>query len=89
VQHPPGVVHVIRVGRGDRFPGVPGRISCRNTEGVEQPLLAVGAVVGQGLAGPLARDQHPPPAVAQVLGVVGFAFAPARAIAAPKTAENT
>ncbi len=44
VEHPPGVVHVIRVGRGDRFPGVADGVSCRDTEGVQEPLLAVGAV---------------------------------------------
>ena len=83
VQQPPGVVQVIRVGRGDGFPGVPGRVGCRNTEGPQQPVLAVGAVVGQGLAGPLARDQDPPPGIAEVIGVVGLALAPAGGQAGP------
>ena len=78
VQQSPGVFHVVRVGRGDGFPGVPGRVGCRNAERPQQPFLAVGAVVGQGLAGPLAGDQHPAPGVAEVVGVVGFALAPAR-----------
>ena len=64
--------------RGDQLPGVPGRVGCRNTEGPQQPFLAVGAVVGQGLAGPLAGAQHPPPGVAEVIGVVGLALAARR-----------
>ena len=77
------MVHVIRVARGDGFPGVPGRVGCRNTERTQQPVLAVGPVVGQGLAGPLARDQHPPPGIAQMIGVMGFALAPAGSLAGP------
>ena len=83
VQQPPGVVHVVGVGRGDGFPGVPGRVGCRNTERRQQPVLAVGAVVGQGLAGPLAGDQDPAPGVAEVIGVVGLALAPAGRQAGP------
>ena len=83
MQQPPRVVHVIRVGRGDGFPGVPGRVGCRNTERAQQPVLAVGAVVGQRLTGPLARDQHPAPGVAEVIGVVGLALAPAGDQAGP------
>ena len=77
MQQTSGVVQVIRIGRCDGFPGVPGGIGCRNTERPQQPFLTVGTVVGQRLAGPLARDQHPPPGIAEVLGVVGFALAPA------------
>ena len=69
--------------RGDRLPGVAGRVGCRNTERAQQPLFAVGAVVGQGLAGPLAGGQHPPPGVAEVIGVVGLALAPAGDQAGP------
>jgi len=62
MEQTPGMVQMIRIGRCDGFPGVPGGIGCRNTEGAQQPFLAVGAVVGQGLAGPLAGDQDPTPA---------------------------
>ena len=75
MQHPPGVVHVILVRGSNQFPGVPGRVGCRNTEGPQQPLLAVGPVVGQGLAGPLTGAQHPPPGIPEVIGVVRFALA--------------
>src|SRR6185312_8068594 len=74
---------MILVSRRYGFPGVPGRVGCRNTEGPQQPVLAVGAVVGQRLAGPLTRDQDPPPGVAEVIGVVGFALAPAGSLARP------
>ena len=40
-----------------------------------QPILAVGAVVGEGLAGPLPRDQDPAAAVAEVLAAVCLALA--------------
>ena len=75
MQQPPGVVHVVRVTRRHGFPGVPGRVSCRNTERAQQPILAVGAVVSQGLTRPLARDEHPAPGVAEVISVVGLALA--------------
>jgi hypothetical protein len=83
MQKPPRVVHVIRVGGCDGFPGVPGRVGYRNTEGREEPFLAVGAVVGEGLAGPFAGGQHPPTGVAEVVRVVGFALAPAGGQAGP------
>ena len=83
VQQPPGVVHVVRVARRDGLPGVAGRVGCRNTERPQQPVLAVGPVVGQRLAGPLAGDQHPAPGVAEVIGVVGLALAPAGGQAGP------
>jgi hypothetical protein len=54
MQQPPGVFHMVRVAGGDGFPGVPGRVGCRNTEGGGQPVLAVGPVVSQCLAGPFA-----------------------------------
>ena len=77
------MLHVVRVGGRDGFPGVPGRVSCRNTEGRQQPVPAVGAVVGEGLSGPLAGDQDAAPGVAEVVGVVGLAFAPAGGQAGP------
>jgi hypothetical protein len=77
VQHPPGVIQVLRVAWGDGFPGIAGRVSCRNTERPQQPVLPVGAVIGQRLAGPLARDQHPAPGITEVIGIVGLALAPA------------
>src|SRR6185312_4915598 len=74
---------MILVSRRDGFPGVPGRVGCRNTEGAQEPFLAVGAVIGQGLAGPLAGDQDPPPGVAEMIGIVGLALAPAGSLAGP------
>jgi hypothetical protein len=32
VEHPPGMVHMVRVARRHGFPGVPGRVGCRNTK---------------------------------------------------------
>jgi hypothetical protein len=69
------VVHVILVRGGNEFPGVPGGVGCRNAEGPQQPVFAVGAVVGQGLAGPFAGAQHSPTRVAEVISVVGLALA--------------
>jgi hypothetical protein len=77
------VFHVVRVGGRDGLPGVPGGASCRNPEGGQQPVLPVGAVVGQGLAGPLAGGQDPAPAVAEVIGVMGLALAAAGDQAGP------
>ena len=71
------MIHVIRVARADELPAVAGRVGCRNTERLQEPLLAVSAVIGQRLTGPLAGDQHPPPGVAQMIGVVGLALAAA------------
>src|SRR5215470_16104411 len=48
---------------------------CRKVEHGHQPGLAVGAVVIECLAGPLARDQDAPTGVAEVLVPVGFASA--------------
>src|SRR5208282_2340243 len=77
VQEPLAVGHVVRVAGFDRFPGVPARISCRNPERAGKPGPPVGAVVGQRLAGPLAGDQDPAAAVAEVLATVCFALAAA------------
>src|SRR6516162_7303943 len=60
MQQPPRVIHMVRIARHDQLPGMTGRVGCRNTERGKEPLLPVGAVVGQRLARPLARDQHPP-----------------------------
>ena len=79
VQEPLTVGHVVRVAGFDRFPGVPARISCWNPERAGKPGPPVGAVVGQGLAGPLAGDQDPAAAVAEVFAAVCFALAGARA----------
>ncbi len=79
VQEPLAVGHVVRVAGLDRFPAVPGRVGCRNPERAGDPCPPVGAVVGQGLAGPLAGDQDTAPGVAEVLAAVGFALAGARA----------
>src|SRR5690242_10007933 len=74
---------MILVSRRYGFPGVPGRISCRNTECPKEPFLAISAVVGQGLAGPLARDQDPPPGVAEMIDIMRLALAGARGQAGP------
>ena len=83
MQHPLRVVQVVRVAGRNGFPGVAGRVSCRKAERLQEPLLAVGAVVGQGLAGPLAGDEHPAPGVAKVICIVGLALAPAGGQAGP------
>ncbi len=75
VQEPLPVGHVVRVAGLDRFPGVPGRVGCRKPERAGKPGPAVGAVVCEGLAGPLAGDQDSPSGVAEVFAAVGFAFA--------------
>ena len=49
VEHPTGVVHVILVRGDNELPGVPGGVGCRNTEGLQQPFFAVGAVIGEVL----------------------------------------
>jgi hypothetical protein len=46
-------------------------------EGLGEPGFAVGAVVGEGFAGPFAGDQDAASGVAEVFAAVGFAFAPA------------
>jgi hypothetical protein len=71
----------VRVVRSDRFPGVPvgvGRFG-GVAEQVEDPVAAVGAVVAEGLAGPLAGDEYAPAGVAEVFGPVCFAPAGSRA----------
>ena len=83
VQESLAVGHVVRVARLDRFPGVPAEVGCRKTEHPGQPGFAVGAVIGQGLAGPLAGDQDAAPGVAEVLAAVGLALAGARSQAGP------
>ena len=77
------MVQMILVSRRYGFPGVPGRVGCRNTEGPQQPFLTVGAVVGQGLAGPLAGDKDPSSGIAEVIGIVGLALAGSQGQAGP------
>jgi len=48
-------------------------VGCRKVEHAHQPGFAVGAVVGEGLAGPLAADEDAAARVAEVLVAVGFA----------------
>jgi len=71
--------HVVEVTRGNRLPRVPAWVSCRKTEGLQKPVLAVGPVVGEGLAGPLAGDQDAAPGIAEVLAAMRLAGAPAGA----------
>ena len=75
VQQAAGVFHVIRVAGCDGFPGVAGGVGGGLAEGGQQPVLPVGAVVGEGFAGPFAGDQDPVARVAEVFAAVGFAFA--------------
>src|SRR6201999_4493126 len=77
MQEPPRGFHVVGVAGLDRFPGGAGGAGCRNTESLGEPVLAVGAVVGQGLARPAARGQDAASGVAEVGLVVGFALAAA------------
>ena len=77
VQQPLAGGHVVRVAGFDRFPGVAAGVGCRKSEHAGQPGLAVGAVVGQGLAGPFAGDQDAAPGVAEVFAAVGLALAAA------------
>ena len=86
MQEPLAVGHVVVVARLDRFPGVPGWVGCRKTEHPGQPGAPVGPVVGQRLAGPLARHQDAPPGVAEVLAAVGLALAGPRLQARPGVA---
>jgi hypothetical protein len=74
---------VVRVAGPDRFPCVPGRAGCRKSEHAGEPGLAVGAVVGQGLAAPLGGDQDAAPGAAEVFAAVGLALAAARDQARP------
>ncbi|GAB3213852.1 hypothetical protein GCM10027294_49090 [Marinactinospora endophytica] len=49
-----------------------------DAERAQDPGEAVGLVVSEGLAGPLARDQDAPTRIAQVFTAVGFGGAEAR-----------
>jgi hypothetical protein len=69
--------HVVRIAGPDRLPAVPAGVGCRNPEHAGEPGLAVGAVVGQRLAGPFAGDQDAAPGVAEVFAAVGLALAAA------------
>src|SRR6266567_6773054 len=71
--------HVVGVAGDDGLPGVAARVGLRDAERLQEPGLSVGAVIGEGLAGPFAGDQHAPPGVAEVLTAVGFALAGPRA----------
>ena len=65
VQHALGGWHVVGVAGGDGLPGVAAGVGLGDAEGGQEPCLAVGAVVGEGLAGPLAGDQDAAPRIAQ------------------------
>jgi len=71
--------HVVAIAGVDGFPGVAAGVGCRKPEGLQEPVLAVGAVVSEGLAGPFAGDEDAAAGVAEVFAAVGFAFAGARA----------
>jgi hypothetical protein len=72
------VGHVVGVAGGDGFPRVAGGVRCREAEGGQKPVAAVGAVIGERLARPFAGDQDAPSGVAEVLAAVRLALAPAR-----------
>ena len=73
VQQSLAVGHVVGITGGDGCPGIPGGVVGRDTERGQEPGLAVGAVVGEGLAGPFAGDQNAAARVAEVLAAVGLA----------------
>src|SRR5690348_9102548 len=75
MEQPPGRWQIVVVTRLDGFPTVGGGVGCRKTEHLGQPGLAVAAVVGERLAGPLTRDQHPATGVAEMLASVRLALA--------------
>ena len=78
---------VVGVGGADAFPGVAaGVVVCRKIQRFQEPGFAVGAVVGEGFAGPSAGDQDAASGVAEVLAAVGFAFAVSGAQAGPGVA---
>ena len=78
-EQPLGWDQVVVIGGADTLPAVTAVVvGCRKTKLLHQPGLAVAAMVGQGLARPLARDQDPAPGVAQMLGPVRLALTPAR-----------
>jgi hypothetical protein len=65
--------HVVGVAGGDRFPDEAARVGLGDAERVQEPGLSVGAVVGEGLAGPFAGDQDAglvPERVGQAVGMV-------------------
>ena len=73
VQEALGGWHVVGVTGGDGFPGVPGRVGVGDAERGQEPVLAVGAVVGECLARPFAGDQDAASGIAEVLAAVGLA----------------
>jgi hypothetical protein len=75
MKQPLGGWHVVEVAGGDGLPGVAAGVGIGDAEGFQEPLLAVGAMVGEGLAGPFAGDQHPAPGVAEVFAAVCLALA--------------
>lgn len=78
MQQPLAGGHAVRVARLDRLPAVPARVGCQKSEHAREPGLAVGAMVSQRLARPLARDQDAAPGVAEVFAAVGLALAATR-----------
>jgi hypothetical protein len=73
VQEPLGGWHVVGVAGGDGVPGVARWVGVGDAEGGEQPLLSVGAVVGEGFAGPFAGNQNAASGVAEVFAAVRLA----------------
>ena len=74
VQEPSAMRHEVLISGGDGFPAVPVFVGGEVEHG-QEPGFAVGAVVGEGFAGPFAGDQDPAAWVAEVLAAVGFALA--------------
>src|SRR6185437_14899158 len=68
---------VVGVAWLDRFPRIAVGVGCRKVEHCHEPGLAVGPVVGECLAGPLARDEDTASGVAEVVGAVCLALAAA------------
>jgi hypothetical protein len=59
VQQALGERHVVGVAGGDRLPRVAGRVGGRDAQAGQEPGFSVGAVVGEGFAGPSAGNQQP------------------------------
>jgi hypothetical protein len=71
-------LRALRVTTSTPTPRISAGIGCRNTKQLRQPRFAVGPVVGEGLARPLAGDEDTATRVAEVVAAVRFAFALAR-----------
>ena len=70
--------HEVLISRSDGFPAVAAFVGGGEVEHGQEPGFPVGAVVGEGFAGPFAGDQDAAARVAEVLAAVGLALARTR-----------